>query len=143
MYIASLRFYKQMYNKYVINNRFYSETVKSQACFSFFFSPLIAVSLVSLFLTKGTRRKGWTPPRCVARSPSSPSSPCPLSGDWRCLCCGPWSSCAPSLGTRRSKRRWVREGQDYETKCWHKGQKSKCCFVLAIFCYSARGWCNW
>lgn len=48
-------------------------------------------------LTKSTR----TPLRSGGRSPSTPSSPCLLSGGWhsvRRLCCSPWSSCAQNLG---------------------------------------------
>lgn len=110
MYIASLRFYKQMYNKYIINRLLLWDSEEPACvggCFFlfvwfFFLSSFSCVAVrrgmnLDFPLTKSTR----TPLRSGGRSPSTPSSPCLLSGGWhsvRRLCCSPWSSCAQNLG---------------------------------------------
>ena len=106
MYIASLRFYRQMYNKYIINRLLLWDSdepaLRGGLLFVFFSSCFSRVAVrrgVSrdLPLTRSTR----TPLRSGGRSPSTPSSPCLLSGGWRSvrrLCCSPWSSCAQNLG---------------------------------------------
>lgn len=100
MYIALLQFYKQMYNKYIINRLLLWDS-EEPACV-FFFSSFSCVPVRKghepwLPFTRSTR----TPLHYDGRNPSTPRSPCLLSDGWhsvRCLCCLPWSFCAQNLG---------------------------------------------
>lgn len=104
VYIASLQFYKQMYNKYIINKLLMWDSEEPAfVCSFFFFFHLFLLWQYGGSASRGfssSTRSTRTPLRCGGRNPSSPSSPCLLSGGWRsvrCLCCSPWSFCARSL----------------------------------------------
>lgn len=92
MNIALLQFYKQMYNKYIINRLFIGSL-------HVFFPSALFFSWSKDLLMRSTR----TLQHCADQNPSTPSSPCLLSdGCWsvRHLCCWPSSFYAQILEGR-------------------------------------------
>lgn len=107
MNIALLQFYKQMYNKYVINRLFLGDSGEPAWCVSFF-SPLsMEEKLLPLM------RRTQTLLHCAGQNPSIQYSPCPLSDAW-CpdhLFSGPWSFYAQNLEAEMGagERLWAEE----------------------------------
>lgn len=93
MNIALLQFYKQMYNKYIINRLFIVSLRVFSLCFVF------PVNRSKVLLMRSTH----TLQHYADQNPSTPSSPCLLSdGCWsgRHLCCWPSSFYAQILEGR-------------------------------------------
>lgn len=78
--------------------------------------------------TRSTR----TPLHCGGRNPSTPSSPCLLSGGWRsarCLCCLPWSFCAQNLGGEVGR---MRRGVGDRKSGWRRSRAGRKLVFLRV-----------
>lgn len=93
--IASLQFYKQMYN----NASHICDGEESSSAFFFllFSSPRWPSLFYLFFFMRSTR----TPLHCGGQNLSSPCSLCLLFDGWRCPCCWLWNFCAQKLGRKK------------------------------------------